>query len=98
MSTLYFVDHDRGEITETALEGLTAARAIDSGVAAVTVGAAGDGLADKLFEYGAAAVHQIHHDELSDYAPAAWGDAVCELAHVVGATAVVGVGTTEAAR
>ncbi len=97
MSTLYLVDHDRGEITETALEGLTAARAIDSGVAAVTVGAGGDGLADKLFEHGAAAVHQIHHDQLSDYAPAAWGDAVAELAKSVGATAVIGVGTDRGA-
>jgi electron transfer flavoprotein alpha subunit len=93
MSTLFLVDHDRGEITETTLEGLTAARAIDPAVAAVTVGAAGDGLADKLFDHGAAAIHQIHHDELSDYAPAAWGDAVCELAQSVGATAVIGVGT-----
>ncbi len=93
MSTLYFVDHDRGEITETVLEGLTAARAIDSAVAAVTVGAAGDGLADRMFEYGATAVHQIHHDELTDYAPAAWGDAVSELATSVGAAAVIGVGT-----
>ena len=93
MSTLYFVDHDRGEITEAALEGLTAARAIDASVAAVTVGSSGDVLADKLFEYGAAAIHQIHHDELSDYAPVAWGDAVCELASSVGALAVIGVGT-----
>lgn len=93
MSTLYFVDHDRGEITETALEGLTAARAIDPGVAAVTIGAAGDGLRDKLFEYGAAAVHQVHHEELSDYAPAAWADAVAELAQSSAATAVIGVGT-----
>ena len=93
MSTLYLVDHDRGEITETALEGLTAARAIDTAVAAVTVGTAGDGLRDKLFEYGAAAVHQVHHDELSDYAPAAWGDAVHELVQTVGASAVIGVAT-----
>jgi len=93
MSTLYLVDHDRGEIAETALEGLTAARSIDPAVAAVTVGAAGDGLADKLFEYGAAAIHQIHHDELTDYAPQAWGDAVAELASSSGATAVMGVGT-----
>jgi electron transfer flavoprotein alpha subunit len=93
MSTLYFVDHDRGEITETALEGLTAARRIDAAVAAVTIGSAGDGLADKLFEYGAAAIHQIHHEELTDYAPAAWGDAIYELARSVDAAAVIGVGT-----
>jgi len=93
MSTLYFVDHDRGEITDTALEGLTAARLIDSAVAAVTIGPAGDGLADKLFEYGAGAIHQVHHEELSDYAPAAWGDALCELARSVEARAVIGTGT-----
>jgi len=93
MSTLYFVDHDRGNIVETALEGLTAARALDPGVAAVTVGAAGDGLAAVLAEYGAATVHQIHHDELSDYAPAAWGDAVAQLATASGATAILSSGS-----
>lgn len=93
MTTIYVVDHDRGEVTETALEGLTAARAIDPAVAAVTVGAAGDGLTDKLFEYGAATVHQIHHEVLSDYAPAAWGDAIVQLAESIDAGAVIGVGT-----
>ena len=93
MSTLYVVDHDRGEITETTLEGLSAAVALGAPVGAVTVGAAGDGLADKLFEYGASTVHQVHHEALTDYAPAAWGDAVAELARSVGAAAVVGVGT-----
>lgn len=93
MSTLYFVDHDRGEITEPALEGLTAARTLDSGVAAVTVGVSGDGLAGTLAEYGAAAVHQIHHDELTDYAPAAWGDALVQLVQSTGATAVLAIGS-----
>ena len=93
MNMLYLVDHDRGEITDAALEGLTAARALDPGVAAVTVGAAGDGLAATLAEYGAAAVHQIHHDELTDYAPAAWGDAVAQLVESTGATAVLAIGS-----
>ncbi len=93
MSTLYFVDHDRGEITDAALEGLTAARALDAGVAAVTVGASGDGLAGTLAEYGATTVHQIHHDELTDYAPAAWGDAVAALIQATGATAALAVGS-----
>jgi electron transfer flavoprotein alpha subunit len=93
VSTLYLVDHDRGEITEAALEGLTAARALDPEVAAVTVGGSGDGLAGMLAEYGAGVVHQIHHDELTDYAPAAWGDAVVQLVRSSGATAVLAVGS-----
>ena len=93
MSTLYFVDHDRGEITEAALEGLTAARGLDGAVAAVTVGASGDGLAETLAEYGAVAIHQIHHDELSDYAPVAWGDAITQLVESTGASAVLSVGS-----
>lgn len=93
MSTLYFVDHDRGEITDAVLEGLTAARALDADVAAVTVGVSGDGVAATLAEYGAATIHQIHHDELSDYAPAAWGDAVAQLVESTGATAVLSVGS-----
>lgn len=93
MSTLYLVDHDRGKITDAALEGLTAARTLDPGVAAVTVGAAGDGLAATLAEYGAASVRQIHHDELTDFAPAAWGDAVAQLVEATGATAVLAIGS-----
>ncbi len=93
MSTLYVIDHDRGEIADPVLEGLTAARALDAGVAAVTVGAAADGLAGTLAEYGAATVHQVHHDELGDYAPAAWGDAIAQLVESAGATAVLCVGS-----
>ncbi len=93
MSTLYVVDHDRGEITDAALEGLTSARALDPGAAAVTVGGDGDGLAGMLAEYGATTVHQIHHDELADYAPAAWGDAVVQLIEATSATAVLSVGS-----
>jgi len=93
VSTLFIVDHDRGEIAETTLEGLTAARALDAGIAAVTVGADGDGLAAELADYGAVAVHQIHHAELTDYAPAAWGDAIVQLVQQAGATAVLAVGT-----
>lgn len=93
MSTLYVVDHDRGEIDETVVEGLTAARALDANVAAVTICAAADGLAGTLAEYGAAAIHQVHHDDLTDYAPAAWGDAVAQLVESSGATAVLSVGS-----
>jgi electron transfer flavoprotein alpha subunit len=93
VTTLYFVDHDRGEITDAALEGLTAARALDAEVAAVTVGTSGDSLVGTLADYGATTVHQIHHDELTDYAPAAWGDAVAALINSTGATAALAVGS-----
>lgn len=93
MTTLYLVDHDRGAISEAALEGLTAARSFDPTVSAVTVGAAADGLVEQLAEYGADAVVQIHHDELTDYAPAAWGDALAQLVGSLGATAVLAIGS-----
>ena len=70
---LVLVEHDRGEIAPATLEALTFARSLGD-VVALTIGAAADGLVVQLGEYGAAEVHQAHHELLDDYNPEAWGD------------------------
>ena len=79
---LAVVEHDRGTIAPAAFEArdrrarLAAQR--DDTVEALTIGAAADALVDELAAYGVAAVHQAHHDLLSDYGPEAWGEVVAQ--------------------
>ena len=54
-------------------EALAAARTLGE-THALTIGAAADGLVEQLGVYGAAIVHQVHHDLLTDYGPEAWGE------------------------
>jgi electron transfer flavoprotein alpha subunit len=59
----------------------------DAAVAAVVIG----GDAPKIA--GVDAVWHVRHDELYDYAPEAWGDALHQLATEVSAAAIVSAGT-----
>jgi electron transfer flavoprotein alpha subunit len=92
---LTLITHDRGQIEETALQALTFARSLaaDLGVPlhAAWIGA-GD-VDDRLALYGVSAVHQISHDDLDDYSPAAWGSALAQLVDSVSPAAVVAVGS-----
>ncbi len=94
---LVLVEHDRGEVTEAAWEGLTGARilaeALGVELAACIPGAAGAGLADKAGAYGAAVVHVAEHDLLADYGPDAWAETLHQLVEEIEPAAVVGVGT-----
>ncbi len=97
MPHLFLIEHDRGDMPETTLEGLTAARRVAEAagetIDAVVIGDAGRSLANDLGAYGVATVHLITHEALSDYAPAAWGDALAQLAVINGAGAVSATGT-----
>jgi electron transfer flavoprotein alpha subunit len=87
---IVLIDHDRGTIADSALQGIAFARAClpQSEVAAVVIGG------DTAFPVaGADAVWHVGHDDLSDYAPEAWGDALHQLATAVSPAAVVGTGT-----
>ena len=94
---LVVVEHDRGTLAPATLEALTAGRSLAGAAGAelhaVTVGADADPLADTLGHYGASAVHQIHHDMLSDYGPEAWGEAIGQLLDTVDASHVLATGT-----
>ena len=93
MSTLVVVEHDRGTLSPATLEALAAARTLGSDVHAITLGAAADGLAGELAAHGAAAVHQVHHDLLTDYGPEAWGEAVAQAVRALQPSAVLACGT-----
>ena len=97
MPHLFLLEHDRGELPDTSLAGLTAARSVaeSAGEAlhAAIIGASGHGLASELDRYGVETVHLVGHDVLTDYAPAAWGDALAQLTVVSGASAVSAPGT-----
>jgi electron transfer flavoprotein alpha subunit len=89
---LVLVEHDRGELVPAALEALTFARTLGD-VVALTIGAAADGVAGQLGEYGAVEVHQAHHDLLGDYNPEAWGDVLVRAVQFLAPEYVVAVGT-----
>jgi len=90
---LVVVEHDRGILSPASLEAMAAARTLGTQVHAVTIGAGADDLAGVLAAHGAAVVHQVHHDVLSDYGPEAWGDSVAQLVGVFAPEAVLACGT-----
>lgn len=97
MTVLAFVEHDAGDPAETSLELLSLVRTVAEGegtsLAAVTFGEAGDAMADALGAHGVDEVHHVTHERLNAYAPAAWGEALAQLAEDVDAPAVLAPGT-----
>lgn len=91
MSVLVVIDHDRGDVSEVALQAVTLGRrvasAADVPLAAVVVGDAvvGAGLVDSVWK--------VEHPLLTDYAPGAWGEALTQLVAEVMPVAVVAPGT-----
>lgn len=93
MTALVVVEHDRGRLAGSSLEALTAAQTLGSEVHAVTLGAAGDGLAPTLSVHGASVVHQVDHRLLADYGPEAWGEAVAQVVASLRPSVIVAAGT-----
>ena len=93
MTVLVVVEHDRGTLAPASLEALAAARTIDADVAAITLGAAADGVAGELAAHGATTVQQVHHELLADYGPEAWGEAIAQAARALQPVAIIACGT-----
>ena len=97
MAHLFVIEHDCGAMSETTLEGLTAARGVaesaGDALEAIIIGELGHSLASELAPYGVAKVHLVSHEILTDYAPSAWGDAIAQLAVISMASAVSATGT-----
>ncbi len=89
---LVVVEHDRGTMSPAAWEALAAARALGE-VHALTIGQAADGLVEQIGVFGAATVHQVHHDLLGDYGPEAWGDVVAQAVTALSPSMVLATGT-----
>lgn len=94
---LGLIEHDRGELAETSLEMLTAARELarsaGSDLAAVIVGEEGRDVAEALGAFGVSKVYLARHERLEDYAPAAWAQSVVELLGEVEVEALLAAGT-----
>ncbi len=94
---LVVCDHDRGTLDEASLEALRFGRelAVGAGLAceAMLIGAGAEQAAGCLGDHGAARVHLVSHDLLTDYGPEAWGEAVAQLVRGSGAGVVVASGT-----
>jgi len=86
---LVLITHDRGQVEESTLQGVTFARSLQEPVHAVSIGAVIDGLG----EHGVEVQHVINHPGLDDYGPTAWGEALAQLTVLEMPTAVVATGT-----
>jgi electron transfer flavoprotein alpha subunit len=71
---------------------LTVARGLGD-VEAVVIGGDGEGVMGELGGWGASTVHHITHDQLTDYAPEAWGKSLAQLAGSLQAEAVFAPGS-----
>ena len=89
---LVIVEHDRGAMSPATWEALAAARQLGE-VHALTIGEAADGLVDQIGAFGAATVHQVHHDLLGDYGPEAWGAVVAQAVTALSPATVLATGT-----
>lgn len=94
---LGLVEHDRGTVTEASCEMLTLGRRLaqTQGVPlqAVVIGGDGPSLADRLATYGVSTAHLVVHDQLGEYAPAAWAQGVVAVMHAGAAHAVLAAGS-----
>lgn len=90
---LALITSDRGVVEETAWQALTLARNLagDLGMPlhAVTIGDA----VDPGSLGGVAVIHQITHEGLDDYSPAAWGAGVAQLFESLSPIAVIAIGS-----
>ena len=89
---LVIVEHDRGTMSPATWEALAAARQLGD-VHALTIGEAADGLVDQIGAFGAATVHQAHHELLVDYGPEAWGAVVAQAVTALSPALVMATGT-----
>ncbi|WP_420627935.1 electron transfer flavoprotein subunit alpha/FixB family protein [Candidatus Leptofilum sp.] len=91
------IEHDRGKLNSQSLEMLTLARevAASEGVAvtAVLIGQNAASLADSLATYGVNRAIVVTHDQLDDYAPEAWAEAVVQVAAAESPKAIMATGT-----
>ena len=95
---LVVFEHDRGQVSETSYQAFGMARAlvaagVGSTITAVLVGSDADSFASDVGAYGASQALRVHHRELTDYAPEAWGDIVAELVATRSPAAVVAIAT-----
>lgn len=91
MKVLVLVEGEAGEVAETSLQAITAARALGQ-IEAVTTSALGEA-APALASHGVAIEHRMEGPLLDDYAPEAWAESMVQLVAEVGPGAVMAAGS-----
>ena len=92
-TALVLLDHDRGTLSDTALQAVAFAGSLDCDIEAVLIGEGSNSAASELGGLGISTVHSIGHAVLTDYAPEAWGDSLAQLVVVTGAKVILATGT-----
>ena len=94
---LVILEHDRGAMAEPGREALTFGRTLASRMGvpmhAALVGSPDETLVTEAGVYGAAAVHTVVHDVLSDFGPEAWGEVIAAMVRRLAPTAVLAGGS-----
>lgn len=94
---LGLIDHDRGMLNAVSLEMLTLGRQLaeetGSPLTAVLIGEVARPLTNQLAAYGVSSAYCAQHDQLDDYAPAAWAQSVVELIETTTPEVVLAPGT-----
>jgi electron transfer flavoprotein alpha subunit len=98
VTLLLLLEHDRGVWSSANDEGLTAGRGLASAMGgdlhAALIGQGGAALVDQATAGGAAAVHVVSHEMLTDFGPEAHGEALVQLIADIAPTAVATIGTS----
>jgi electron transfer flavoprotein alpha subunit len=90
---LVLLDHDRGVLSDTALQAVAFAGSMELDVEGVLIGSGAESVVPGLTGSSIAKVHVIGHEQLTDFAPEAWGDSLAQLVVVSGAKVVITTGT-----
>ena len=96
-AVLVVIEHDRGHVPDSTLEALTSARSIAAGlglpVHAAVMGEGAELAVASAGEYGAEAIHHLTSDNLGDYNPEAWGQALASAVESESPAVVLASGT-----
>jgi electron transfer flavoprotein alpha subunit len=94
---LVVAEHDRGDLTPATLEAMTIARTValeyDAAVEALAIGDVTAAGVDRLAEFGAAALHVVTDELLTDYGPEIWADCVTKAVRSLTPSIVMATGT-----
>ncbi len=94
---LVLLEHDQGELVETAREALTFGRSLaekmDEDLEAALIGVDDEALVTEAGSYGAEVVHTCVHGVLSDYGPDAYGATLAQMVTELEPSAVLACGS-----
>ncbi len=94
---LAYIDQDRGKINQASFEALTLARRLaeqtNAPLHAVVIGNADVGLTAQLGAFGVSALYHAQHEQLNEYAPAAYAQCLVEILDAQKPDAALAAGT-----